>query len=57
MGFMNLKKNDTGLLQLALLVSQDFIISYYQVMLKPQLTHMIIYQNHLHHIIIVYHHK
>ena len=57
MGFMRLKKDDTSLLQLALLVSQDFIISYYQVMLKPQLTHMIIYQNHLHHIIIVYHHK
>ena len=54
---MKLKKDDTGLLQLALLVSQDFIISYYQVMLKPQLTHMIIYQNLLHHIIIVYHHK
>ena len=34
---MGLKKVDTGLLQLALLVSQDFIINYYQVMLKPQL--------------------
>ena len=31
---MKLKKVDTGLLQLALLVSQDFIIKYYQVMLK-----------------------
>ena len=33
-GVMKLKKDDTGLLQLALLVSQDFIIKYYQVMLK-----------------------
>ena len=31
---MKLKKVDTGLLQLALLVSQDFILNYYQVMLK-----------------------
>ena len=34
---MKLKKVDTGLLQLTLLVSQDFIIKYYQVMLKLQL--------------------
>ena len=57
MGFMRLKKDDTGLLLLALLVSQDFIINYYQVMLKPQLTHMIRYQNQLSHVIIVEHHK
>ena len=31
---MKLKNDNTGLLQLALLVSQDFIIKYYQVMLK-----------------------
>ena len=31
---MKLKKDDTGLMQLALLVSQDFIIKFNQVMLK-----------------------
>ena len=31
---MKAQKDDTDLLQLALLVSQDFIIKYYQVMLK-----------------------
>ena len=31
---MKAQKVNTGLLQLALLVSQDFIIQYYQIMLK-----------------------
>ena len=31
---MKLKKDDTGLLQLALLVSPDFINKYNQIMLK-----------------------
>ena len=34
---MKAQKDDSGLLQLALLVSQDFILKSYQVMLKPQL--------------------
>ena len=37
MGLLKLKKGDSGLLRLALLVSQGFIINYYQVMLKLQL--------------------
>ena len=31
---MKLKKDDSGLLQLAFLVGQAFILTYYQVMLK-----------------------
>ena len=34
---MKLKKVDTGLLQLAFLVSQAFILRYYQIMLKLHL--------------------
>ena len=50
---MKLKKVDTGLLQLTLLVSQDFIIKYYQVMLKPQL----IPHDQISESIVSYHHR
>ena len=48
---MKLKKVDTGLLQLALLVGQAFILKYYQVMLKlPFNSHKNIYQGQVYHI-------